>query len=124
MAQGFLRVCLEECHVDFLIKTQEAGLDIVMPWGFLGTTVPMPMTLNMSRGQMPSGWSPIGSMPLEGVVAWVQEEGLRSGKQVEFWVLTSLEELTAWQMRELAHWRWDIENNGFCLLYTSPSPRD
>ena len=43
----------------------------------------------------------------------VQEEDLRSGKQVEFWVLTSLEELTAGQMRELAHWRWDIENNGF-----------
>ena len=29
VAQGFLRVCLEECHVDFLIKTQEAGLDIM-----------------------------------------------------------------------------------------------
>ena len=29
VAQGFLRVCLEECHIDFLIKTQEAGLNIL-----------------------------------------------------------------------------------------------
>jgi len=47
----------------------------------------------------------LGGFFLDGVVAWVREEGLRSGKQVEFWVLTSLEELTA---GELAHWRWDI----------------
>ena len=33
-------------------------------------------------------------------------------------MLTSLEELTAEQMRELAHWRWDIENNGFKSLNT------
>ena len=49
-------------------------------------------------------------------MAWGQEENLRSGQQTEFWVLTSLEALTAEEMRELAHWRWDIENNGFKSL--------
>ena len=46
----------------------------------------------------------------------MQEEDLRTGERREFWVLPSLEELTADQMRELAHWRWDIENNGFKSL--------
>ncbi len=58
---------------------------------------------------------------LEGVdapikVAWVHEENLRTGEQIDFWALTSLQELTACEMRELAHWRWDIENNGFKSL--------
>ena len=29
VAQGFLRACLDECHVEFLIKTQEAGLNVI-----------------------------------------------------------------------------------------------
>ena len=37
----------------------------------------------------------LGGFFLEGVVAWVQEEGLRSGKQVEFWVLTSLDKMAS-----------------------------
>jgi len=45
-----------------------------------------------------------------------REEDLRTGQNLEFWVLTSLQELTAGPMRELAHWRWDIENNGFKML--------
>ena len=58
---------------------------------------------------------------LEGIeaplqVAWIQEENLRTGRHIAFWAITSLEELTATDMRELAHWRWDIENNGFKTL--------
>ena len=49
-------------------------------------------------------------------VAWVREENLRTGQQIECWVLCTLQELPAGDLRELAHWRWDIENNGFKML--------
>ena len=133
VAQGFLRVCLEECHVDFLIKTQEAGLDIIQDamglfrnYGAYAHDIEYVQGTDAKRMVSYRVYA-LGGFFLEGVkasikVAWVQEEDLRSGKQVEFWVLTSLEELTARQMRELAHWRWDIENNGFksfnCLVHT------
>ena len=57
-----------------------------------------------------------GSIQIRSPVAWVIEESLRTGERPEFWVLTSLEELTAEERRKLAHWRWDIENNGFKSL--------
>jgi len=133
VAQGFLRVCLEECHVDFLIKTQEAGLDIIQDamglfrnYGAYAHDIEYVQGTDAKRMVSYRVYA-LGGFFLEGVkasikVAWVQEEDLRSGKQVEFWVLTSLEELTARQMRELEHWRWDIENNGFksfnCLVHT------
>ena len=124
VAQGFLRVCLEECYVDFLIKTQEAGLDIIQDaMGLFRNYRAYAHDIEYVQGtdaqrMVSYRVYALGGFFLEGVkapikVAWVQEEDLRSGKQVEFWVLTSLEELTAGQMRELAHWRWDIENNGF-----------
>lgn len=55
---------------------------------------------------------------LEGVeanltVAWVRETNIRTGEQTEFWVITSISGLTPEELRELAHWRWDVENNGF-----------
>jgi len=44
-------------------------------------------------------------------VAWVVEEHLRTQQQNEFWVVASnqylQQPLTAEEMRELAHWRWD-----------------
>ncbi|MGD1017986.1 MAG: hypothetical protein ABSA12_01575 [Verrucomicrobiia bacterium] len=36
-----------------------------------------------------------------------------AGQTFEFWVLTTDESLRAAEMRELAHARWAIENNGF-----------
>ena len=58
---------------------------------------------------------------LEGVeadltVAWVKETDLRTGEIIQFWVVSSVKNLTAEEMRELAHWRWDVENNGFKSL--------
>ena len=58
---------------------------------------------------------------LEGVeanltVAWVRETNIRTGEQTEFWVITSISGLTPEELRELAHWRWDVENNGFKQL--------
>ena len=63
---------------------------------------------------MTSGFAMEGiNTPLS--VAWVQEVYLRTGQQEEFWVVTSSEyltkPLTAEEMHELGHWRWDVENN-------------
>jgi len=127
VAQGFLRVCLEECHIDFLIKTQEVGLNIIQDaMGLFRNSRTYAQDLERIEGTDAKrrvsyqGYALEGFF-LEGVEApikgaWVQEEDLRTGERREFWVLTSLEELTAEEMRELAHWRWDIENNGFKSL--------
>lgn len=49
-------------------------------------------------------------------LAWVRETHLKgkyAGQTFEFWVLTTDESLGAAELRELAHARWAIENNGF-----------
>jgi len=49
-------------------------------------------------------------------LAWVRETHLKGksvGQTFEFWVLTTDESLSAAELRELAHARWAIENNGF-----------
>ena len=46
-------------------------------------------------------------------VARVKEKHLKTGAETIFWVITTKESLTGKQMRELAHRRWSIENNGF-----------
>ena len=62
-----------------------------------------------------------GGMRWEGLVfplklAWVRETHLKgkyAGQTFEFWVLTTDESLGAEELREMAHARWVIENNGF-----------
>ena len=49
-------------------------------------------------------------------VAWVIETHLRTGELTEFWVITSAKPLLPQEVRELAHWRWDVENHGFKSL--------
>jgi hypothetical protein len=49
-------------------------------------------------------------------LAWVRETHLKGkykGQTFEFWVITTDESLSAEELRELAHKRWAIENNGF-----------
>ena len=50
-------------------------------------------------------------------VTWVVEEHLRTQENNEFWVVASQQylqqPLTAEEMPQLGHWRWDVENNGF-----------
>lgn len=127
VAQDFIRTCLQQCQVDVLIKTDEEGLSIIQDAMGLfrhykeysfdiehieGTDIQRMRTYQVYA---------LGGFFLEGVdtpfkVAWVQEEDIRTGKKFEFWALTTFQSLTADQMRELAHWRWDIENNGFKML--------
>lgn len=129
VAQGFLRVCLKLCHIDFLIKTQEAGLNIIQDaMGLFRNYEAYAQDIERGEGtdaerRVSYQVYALEGFFLEGVevpikVAWVQEEKLRTGERREFWVLTSLEALTAEEMREVAHWRWDIENNGFKSLNT------
>lgn len=40
----------------------------------------------------------------------------KRNKEVKFFVITTFEELSAMEMRELGHLRWRIENNGFRAL--------
>jgi hypothetical protein len=127
VAQGFLRVCLEEGQLDVLIKTQEEGLNIIQDamglfrhYSAYAKDIEHIQGTDLTRLRAYEVYA-LGGFFLEGVqtpfkVAWVREEDLRTGEKLEFWVLTSLQELTAGQMRELAHWRWDIENNGFKML--------
>lgn len=53
-------------------------------------------------------------------VAWVKEHHLKPAKDqpedTEFWVLTTAMDLTGEDLRELAHRRWEIENNIFKRL--------
>ena len=46
-------------------------------------------------------------------VAKVEEVLLRTGEVLTFWVVTTATSLTPEELRELAHLRWDVENNGF-----------
>lgn len=127
VAQGFLRVCLKECQIDFPIKTQEAGLNIIKDaMSLFRNYEDYAQDIEYIEGTDAERMVSYQVYALEGFflegvdapikVAWVHEENLRTGEQIDFWVLTSLQELTACEVRELAHWRWDIENNGFKSL--------
>jgi hypothetical protein len=127
VAQDFLGVCLEEGQVNVLIKTQEEGLDIIQDaMGLFRHYAPYAQDIEHIQGTdvvrlRAYEVYALGGFFLKGVdvpfkVAWVQEEDLRTGQQTQFWVLCSLQKLTAGDMRERAHWRWDIENNGFKML--------
>ena len=126
VAQKFLRLCWKECGIDFLIKIQEEGLDILQDAMRMFQSEVFSEDIERREGtdagrMISYQVSALGGFFLEGVdsplkVAWVREEHLRTGEKSQFWVITSLQELTAWEMRELGHWRWDIENNGFKVL--------
>lgn len=126
VAQDFLRICLEG-EIDFLIKTQEDGLDIIQDaMGLFRHYADYAQDIEHIRGTDIERMRAYDVYALEGFfltgvdvpikVAWVVEKDLRTDETLEFWVLTSLQTLTAEEMRQLAHWRWDIENNGFKTL--------
>jgi len=133
VAQDFIRTCLQRCQVDVLIKTDEESLCIIQDamglfrhYKEYSSDIEHIEGTDIQRMRTYEVYALEGFF-LEGVedpckVAWVQEEDIRTGEKFEFWVLTTLQSLTAGQMRELAHWRWDIENNGFkmlnCLVHT------
>lgn len=123
MAQGFIR-CALAYGIDVLIKTEEETLDIIKDArGLL-----LHENAKAFGVQIVSGTDykrlrtyevrVIGGLFHQGVdtpfqVAYVQEKEIKTDKTYAFWVLTTRTGLTPNQVRELAHGRWDEENNGF-----------
>lgn len=113
--------------LDVLIKTDETRLNIIEDaegifnrWEEFKDSVSYEKGVDEERLVAYEIWS--GSdFKLAGVavpfkVARVKERKLKTGKEVTFWVLTTRVSLSNVQMRELAHRRWNIENNGFKQL--------
>lgn len=49
-------------------------------------------------------------------VACIEEENLKTGEKTVYYVVTTKDDLTPMEMRELSYLRWSIENHGFKLL--------
>lgn len=122
----FFNLCLNEIKSDVLVKTDDTSLLIIKDALRIFNRDDL-FSVAHAKGvdaermrdykvMMTSGFQMKGiDAPLS--VAWVQEESLRTAEQEEFFVVASSEYLTkplsAEEMRELGHLRWDIENNGF-----------
>ncbi len=119
----FFNLCLDELKSDVLVKTDDARRQIIQDaMGLFRSkarfasgrvTAEGTDAVRMSHYQI----TVADGFFLEGVgadltVAWVRETHLRTGECVEFWVITSAKRLLPEEVRELAHWRWDVENNG------------
>lgn len=114
-------------NIDVLIKTDEVRLNIIEDaegifnqWGKCQDDVAYEKGVDEQRAVEYEIWSASG-FRLEGVerlfkVARVKERNLKTGDETTFWVLTTRLSLSNTQMRELAHRRWSIENNGFKQL--------
>lgn len=113
--------------IDVLIKTEETTLNIIEDaegifnqWKEFKDSVTYEKMVDEERLVEYEIWSASG-FRLEGVnsvfkVARVKERNLKNGEETTFWVLTTRLSLSNTQMRELAHRRWSIENNGFKQL--------
>lgn len=113
--------------IDVLIKTDEEGLSIIEDaegifnqWENFKETVSYERGVDEERLVEYEIWSAAG-FKFPGVgqdfkVARVREQNLKTGEVITFWVLTTRQGLSGEQMRELAHRRWSIENNGFKQL--------
>ena len=127
----YFNLCLQELHCDALVKTDDATRNIIKDAMGLfahadkfGEDIVQWEGIDMERlrsykGMMTSGFT-LNGVDASLSVAWVREEDIKTGETYEFWVVASSEYLTqplyAEEMRELAHWRWDTENDGFKAL--------
>lgn len=126
VSQHHINQCLR-ANTDVLIKTDETGLNIIEDaegifnqWEEFKDDVSYEKGVDEQRMVEYEIWSG-GGFRLEGVtntfkVARVKERPLKTGAETIFWVLTTRLSLSNTQMRELAHRRWSIENNGFKQL--------
>ena len=124
----FFNLCIHEVKSDVLVKTDDTSLLIIKDaMGLFENAKLFSDKIAKVSGvdvqrmceyevMMTSGFAMKGiDAPLS--VAWVKEEYLRTQEHEEFWVVASSEyfkkPLDAEEMRELGHWRWDVENNSF-----------
>jgi hypothetical protein len=127
----YFNLCLQELHCDALVKTDDATRDIIQDAMGLfayadqfGDDIVQWKGIDMERlrsyqGMMASGFT-LNGVDASLSVAWIREEEIKTGKHHEFWVVASSkylpQPLYGEEMRELAHWRWDTENDGFKAL--------
>jgi hypothetical protein len=113
-----------------VVKTSEETLEIIQSSSQVWTQwsesqlkkcgVEIARGVDTKRGVKYEVYAQAG-VPWEGLefllkLAWVRETHLKGkykGQTFEFWVMTTDEGLNAEDMREVAHKRWAIENNGF-----------
>lgn len=126
LAQDFIQACLDK-RIDVLIKTQEETLDIIQDAkALLMSEHAKAFGVTIIKGLDKARRRTYEVHAIEGLyhkkvtapfkVAYVYEREIKTGKEHRFFVLTTMTELTENQMRELAHWRWDEEKNGFKAL--------
>jgi len=123
-----INLCKKESDIDVLIKTDEETLDIIAFAKRIFSNEKMRSEIEYKEGFDPGRWCKnkvfaIEGLHFEGVdfpmkVAMVEEyyPKRKKNKEVRFFVITTLEGLSAMEIRELGHLRWRIENNGFKAL--------
>jgi len=130
MTRQDFREAKEKYGCDLLVKTSEESLDVVKDAkGLFCGNLHIPK-METAQGIDSAGkvsykikalagfeWDGL-SYPLK--VAWVREEKLKPRPDEnpieEFYVITTKEDLSAEEMRQIAHYRWQIENNVFKRL--------
>lgn len=130
LAQGFIRAALK-VKIDVAIKTDEEGVLILQQANALFdhrqifTGVEYVEGFDVQRQCSYQVWASGGffhtGVPVPLRVARVQEYYPKNkpGEQHRlFYVVTTRQDLSALEMREVGHFRWQVENNGFRALNT------
>ena len=129
ITQNMLRLCRDELGTHLLVKTKELETLLVLKDaealfnapGDPATGIEHHRGNDLERGFTYETWAASGFVhegfdgPLK--VARVRTEPLKGTEGAEtFWIITTDTTLSAQDMRELAHRRWTIENQGFRAL--------
>jgi hypothetical protein len=118
----FFNLCLYDIETDVLVKTDETRRHVIQDAMLLFQSEECSEDIESVSGvdidrevqyeiKKCSGLSMTG-VAKEVTIAWVRETDV-DGEVEQFWVVTTADYLTAEEMRELAHIRWDVEVNGF-----------
>lgn len=123
-AAKFFRLC-KEAGFDGLVKTKETRLDIIKDALGLYKTKDEPSIERKSGFDLNRlcdyEIEAVGSIRMQGLrhrvkIARIKEYYPKPERHEEFFVITTKQDLTALETRELAHRRWIIENNLFRQL--------
>lgn len=124
-SQGFFNTCIN-AEIKLIVKSTETGLNVIQEAEELFTTgihskeIEHSKGLDINRSCEYEIWA-VSNLNMEGVepglkVVKVMEtrlKGKRAGETETFFIITNASELSAADLRMLAHSRWHIENNGF-----------
>lgn len=123
--RNFFNLC-QKMKVMAIVKTSEEGLCIIQDAEGIFNNKKMEKEIEHVKGidelrnkeyelwATDNFWMDGVKTPLKVVkVKEVPLKGKNAGKPEYFWIITQAIELSAPDLRELAHFRWHIENNGF-----------